>query len=239
MSVQAISWAIERSQHKGAPLLVLIMIANHSHSDGSGAWPSIPTLARECRMSERQVKRIISGILEPSGELEVVRSPGRSNEYVIRMDPGQDVTGAVPQMSPVPVTFQAATSDIAMSPESKATVLEPSLPPTGVAALEETSAFPDLDEDVQATLKALANRAPEFPTTQLVDVELWREIDEQSERHDDVYYLDELARYVDWWALQPKGSRHRNVKRGFTRWIRKEFSRDEWRARNGQKAARR
>lgn len=58
-SVQAISWVIEHSKHKGNSLTVLIMIANHAKSDGTGAWPSIPTLAKEARISERTVQRTI------------------------------------------------------------------------------------------------------------------------------------------------------------------------------------
>lgn len=85
MSVQATSWVIEHSRHKGSNLLVLIMIANHAHSDGTNAFPSTETLARECRMSRRHVIRIIDE-LERSGELMVERSAGRkTHRYAIRM----------------------------------------------------------------------------------------------------------------------------------------------------------
>jgi len=35
------------------------MIANHAKSDGSGAWPSIHTIAKESRLSDRTVQRCI------------------------------------------------------------------------------------------------------------------------------------------------------------------------------------
>jgi hypothetical protein len=90
MSVQATSWVIQNSKHKGSPLLLLIMIANHAHADGTGAFPSVGTLARECRISPRQVKRILPE-LEASGELIIDRSRGRmSHHYAIRMSVNSD-----------------------------------------------------------------------------------------------------------------------------------------------------
>src|SRR5277367_5324791 len=56
LSWQAASFVTEHSKHKGSYLLTLIMIANHAHADGTGAWPSIATLAKETRMSERGVQ---------------------------------------------------------------------------------------------------------------------------------------------------------------------------------------
>jgi hypothetical protein len=70
LSIQAMSWVIENSRHKGSKFVVLLMIANHAHSDGTGAWPAAETLARESRLSTRQVIRIIPK-LAASGELEV------------------------------------------------------------------------------------------------------------------------------------------------------------------------
>jgi hypothetical protein len=75
MSVQASGWVIQHSRHKGANLLCLLMIANHAHADGTGAYPSIETLAGECRMSERQIRRILA-LLEQSGELTIERDAG-------------------------------------------------------------------------------------------------------------------------------------------------------------------
>jgi hypothetical protein len=85
MSVQATSYVIEHSKQKGSALLLLIMIANHAHSDGSNAFPSVETLAKECRMSVRQIIRLVSE-LEASGELVVERSAGRNaHNYAIVM----------------------------------------------------------------------------------------------------------------------------------------------------------
>jgi hypothetical protein len=90
MSVQATSWVIENSIHKGSALLLLMMIANHAHADGTNAFPSIETLAKECRMSTRQISRLVDA-LEGSGELIVERSPGRkAHNYAIKMSVNTD-----------------------------------------------------------------------------------------------------------------------------------------------------
>ena len=90
MSVQATSFVIENSKHKGSALLCLIMIANHAHADGTNAFPSIHTLAKECRMSERQIARIITE-LEASGELKVERSAGKKpHAYAVKMTTNPD-----------------------------------------------------------------------------------------------------------------------------------------------------
>jgi hypothetical protein len=82
MSVQAMSWVIEHSKHKGNAFVVLLMVANHARSDGSGAWPSVRTLAREARISPRAVQYTVRR-LERSGELgtKVGCGPGGSNLY--------------------------------------------------------------------------------------------------------------------------------------------------------------
>jgi hypothetical protein len=74
-SVQAISWVIDHSQQRLGSLVVLLMIANHARSDGTGAWPSIATLAKEARMSERQVQYCLRQLAK-SGELRVKREAG-------------------------------------------------------------------------------------------------------------------------------------------------------------------
>ena len=84
ISVQAISWVIERSKHKSNAFVVLLMIANHAKSDGTGAWPSVRSLARESRISPREVQYTLRQ-LESSGELEtkVGNGPRGCNLYSI------------------------------------------------------------------------------------------------------------------------------------------------------------
>jgi len=89
MSVQAISWVIEQSKHKGNSFVVLLMIANHARSDGTGAWPSIKTLAKEARISERTVQYTIKRLcrtsrsIKPELYCEKGKGPHGTNLYTI------------------------------------------------------------------------------------------------------------------------------------------------------------
>jgi hypothetical protein len=81
MSWQATSWVIENSKHKGSCLLVMMIIANCANESGQDCWPGIARLAKDTRMSQRQLIRIIER-LETSGELAVKHSSGRfPNHY--------------------------------------------------------------------------------------------------------------------------------------------------------------
>lgn len=70
MSVQAMSWVLEHSESRLGPRLVLLSIANHARADGTGAWPAIATIAREARLSEREVQYAVRKLVA-GGELEV------------------------------------------------------------------------------------------------------------------------------------------------------------------------
>jgi hypothetical protein len=68
--------------------LLMLAIADYAHDDGSNAYPSIATLARKARTTERNVK-ILLGKLEAVGELEVRRNAGpkRTNLYRVKNIP--------------------------------------------------------------------------------------------------------------------------------------------------------
>ena len=106
LSVQAISWVIDQSKHKGNTFVVLLMIANHAKSDGSGAWPSIHTIAKESRLSDRTVQRCIKRlslhwkkIWPPELLVRTGKGPYGSNLYDIpgvKLSPPGDKTGIPP-----------------------------------------------------------------------------------------------------------------------------------------------
>ena len=86
MSVQAISWVIDHSKHKGNTFVVLLMIANHAKSDGTGAWPSVATICKESRLSRRTVQRCLSRLsrkwkFEPELNVRVGKGPFGANLY--------------------------------------------------------------------------------------------------------------------------------------------------------------
>jgi hypothetical protein len=122
LSVQAISWVIDKSKHKANPFVVLLMIANHARSDGSGAWPSIHTLAKECRLGDRTVQRAIASLIK-TGELRVTPNGGPygSNLYDI---PGVRLTPPGVKLASEGCQTAPILDARAMSPNPSLTVLK-------------------------------------------------------------------------------------------------------------------
>lgn len=69
MSVQALSWVLDFSNSTHSERHVLISIANHAKADGTGAWPSYSTIAKEARLDNATVYRALES-LKKSGELD-------------------------------------------------------------------------------------------------------------------------------------------------------------------------
>lgn len=94
------TWVIENSKQNGLGFVTLLMIANHSNAEGRKAFPSMKTLAKECRTSLRSVQRTILK-LERSGELSVDRSSGRvSHSYSLPLMPNVDTETTLPKRQP-------------------------------------------------------------------------------------------------------------------------------------------
>lgn len=81
MSIQAVSWVLQHSKAKLGARLALIAIANHADAAGNNSFPSIPTIASEAHLSERQVQRAIR-TLERQGELRIVEGKGRHGTHL-------------------------------------------------------------------------------------------------------------------------------------------------------------
>lgn len=132
MSIQAANWVISHSQAKGGEYTVLLMIALHANSVGTGAWPSLETLANEARLSRRQVIRCIKNLVE-LGELKVQvgHGPYGTNLYSLTklagdtMSPPANVTrdmGVTTLVTSAPVS-----SDTGVTQTNNVTVPEPSV----------------------------------------------------------------------------------------------------------------
>ena len=50
------SWVLRHSEVAGTDRLVLLVLADHAKEDGTAAWPSVATIAREARAGERTVQ---------------------------------------------------------------------------------------------------------------------------------------------------------------------------------------
>ena len=103
MSIRVMSRVWERSRQSGGALLVLLAMADFADDQGL-AFPSIGTLARKARLSERQVQRVLAE-LAAAGELVVRPGAGRQGSHLFRVTvgaatPAPDKTSPPDRMSP-------------------------------------------------------------------------------------------------------------------------------------------
>ena len=98
MSAEAVTVVLHHSKTEGTTKLVLWGIANH-HSD-SGAWPSIATLAKYAKVSERRVQQIIRELAR-IGEIAIEEQGGlgqhqyKTNRYHILIQCPADCDGSL------------------------------------------------------------------------------------------------------------------------------------------------
>lgn len=83
----------EFSPYKGGSLLVQLALADHAN-DGGYCWPSVDALAKKCRLTSRQVRKILS-TLEKKGDLVREMNAGHrgTNRYRIQAMPGHLTQG--------------------------------------------------------------------------------------------------------------------------------------------------
>ena len=102
MSIDVMTRVWANSKQKGSALLLMVSIADYANEKGV-AYPSIETLARKVRMSERNVQLLLRR-LEEAGELDIKASAGPSgcNLYRIILDEDNARKGGE-KISPPPV----------------------------------------------------------------------------------------------------------------------------------------
>jgi hypothetical protein len=69
MSLRAMVQVFDHSDARLSDRLVLLVLADHAHDDGSNAFPSVTTIAAKARISERAVFDSLKA-LEAAGEIE-------------------------------------------------------------------------------------------------------------------------------------------------------------------------
>jgi len=92
IKVQSLVW--DHYPHGSTKLLVMLKLADVASDDGGDIYKSVPTLARFCKISERQMRRVLrelcdEGVLVHVGERRVFFPAGGSqmvNEYRILLD---------------------------------------------------------------------------------------------------------------------------------------------------------
>lgn len=115
------SWQAQRavwahSEAKGNTLLTLLAISDFLNQETHLAWPSVATLARRTRQTERNVRYALKS-LRLSGEITIVdgAGPGGSNCYTINL-PYEGRPDALPLQSLPPENF-AGVKDSTQTPE--------------------------------------------------------------------------------------------------------------------------
>lgn len=123
MSVRTMARVWEYSQHSGTHLLMMLAIADFADDDGN-AYPAVATLARKCRMKDRNARYLLLE-LSASRELTVVRNAGPkgANLYKITL-PLQHVA---PLQGIAPLQHIAATPAMDCRPPLQHIAPEPSL----------------------------------------------------------------------------------------------------------------
>jgi hypothetical protein len=149
VSVHVTSWVFKHSEESTpGRRLVLLILADHADNDGRNAYPSVATIAREARMSERGVRYALRE-LEASGQIRAlgIHPQLRTTEYQVlmgqRVPGGQRVQGGQPLQGAAPDSSkggQMATDQVSqIAPE-------PSLKPSEEPPTSEGSAHARANE---------------------------------------------------------------------------------------------
>lgn len=130
MSKEARDHVRKHSLRKGSEFHLLMAIADYADKDGI-AWPSIPRLAKDIRMSERQIKRLVAKLAR-TDELAIKRNASKAGTHLYQLNMGlslplfeqgggdiasRDNLSGGDKRGQKGVTKRAARGDTAMSPE--------------------------------------------------------------------------------------------------------------------------
>ena len=158
MSVHVISWVLKQSDEEVAGRrLVLLVLADKADDDGTKAYPSVQTIAREARMSERGVRYALRE-LEKVGRIERLGIHPQAGTYeyrVVMREGGQGLPPGNGRREEGQSTTESL-SQIAPEPSNR-TVQDPSASGTRASKRDETvHALPD---DLPVELHEVAKQA--------------------------------------------------------------------------------
>lgn len=194
MSIEAMVGALNHSKAQGAAHIVLLNIANHQGEQG--AWPSIPTLARLAKISDRRVQQILNELVE-MGELKIEsRAAGygsvKTNRYWVTLvcPVSCDGTFAHRETKPVSQSGEVGFTD-GVKPVSlggEVGFIQTNIEPIKEPIKESVKQKHLLDESWKPGEKLLAMFATKWP---LLDVA------EQTEAFK-LYHRGKGSRFVEW-----------------------------------------
>jgi hypothetical protein len=141
MSVRVLAWVFDHSpvEHRG-DLLVLLVLADHAHDDGTSAYPSVEKIARKARLTRRgtqvalrRLERV--GAIEPAG-----KGPRGTTAYRVVMPTRGELTAPRTDCAGEVTDARGRTERPGgakgSSPEPSFNRPEPSLSPNAVVARE-------------------------------------------------------------------------------------------------------
>lgn len=170
MSVRALSWVFDHSDvtHRG-DLLVLLVLADHAHDDGTSAYPSVDRIARKARLTRRGAQLALRR-LTAAGAIEDTGERGPRGTVVYRLVMGE----ATSQRSEYAGEVSAAGGEPSDTEGANCPSPEPSLEPS-----EEPSSYPQPhasrgEQDVfdVTTVKLPRGRTASFDSNRKSDVGL-------------------------------------------------------------------
>jgi hypothetical protein len=138
MSIHVITRVMKHSEARLGARLVLLVLADHANADGTGAWPSVTTIAAHARLSERAVRYELRQ-LERDGEIKAVgKGPAGTTNYTVSL--GADIAPANPAPGKTrPDGGQNPTADVSdFAPEPSLT--RPTSPVPSLSSVAKSSA---------------------------------------------------------------------------------------------------
>lgn len=177
MSVKIMHQVWERSIHGGSELLLMQAIADFADDDGH-AYPSVPTLARKIRMSERNTRYLLVK-LKRSGELEIVpNGPRGCNRYWIRL-PAAAANHASLQRLPaatgshLPLLAVAEPPASAVAAEPSLTTKEPSVCLNTHSAPKKSTTRYRFDEEDELIAKLILDGVRTIDPRAKANLDIW------------------------------------------------------------------
>lgn len=228
-----------------------LTLSLHMSERGDSCFPSAPTLADETGLSRQTVLAMVK-ILEDAGYLEVSRGVGRgnSNHYraivpekvnVVTLS-SRDIAKEADAFEDPKNVKDAALNQHLTSPSSTERVNvvttngQPAvLKSVNESVIEDGVGASSTDEAPQplpdwGEFEDLKRLCQQLGAEDLLDLDFWKRV-EALTQGTQIYYDDQLRKYLAWWESKEPSRRHRNRKRGFMSWIKEDISRENWRKR--------
>ena len=130
MSIRLMSQIWDKSPYSGSQLLVLLALADWATDDGV-CYPAISSVAAKCRLSEKQARRLVHGLID-DGILDVIGNefggnPGSSRRYKISLTPPAGVTPPANVTPPTGVPDPSHRCPLTPPAGGSQTIIEPPL----------------------------------------------------------------------------------------------------------------